>query len=165
MLSRQQKTMGQAGKKGTGPESVTDSGASGSGTGSGYRHDLHKNRHISESSYVLNESSNKTVIPMEIVVAQDRSKVYVIKRNCPHEVEVDEEKKSDSLCWISCITSPTDKTKSIKVTWKIDERNLSPGPNRRLSGSSNNSSFKDVDRHALQDELSQYIFSTAKRNL
>lgn len=168
MLSRQHGgTLGCVGSnKQQAAESVTDSGNSGAGTG---QQSQYKNRHASESSYIMNESEIR--IPMETVVEQ--GKVATILRSASNEDLKDNMNRKNilSLYCIACVDNDKQK-KRINVRQNEESMDTKLGRDvetrycRRFSVASNNisnSSLKDVDRTALEDELSAYMVEISNR--
>ncbi|XP_075210432.1 pyrokinin-1 receptor-like [Lycorma delicatula] len=96
-----------------------------------------KCRHTSQSSYVMNESENRPNIMLDLTVKTS---------------------KIGHLSWVPCITNT-------KKDFEDTRLGSESSHNRRLSLASNisNSSLKDVDRGALEDELTCYMKELARR--
>lgn len=168
MLSRQHGgTLGCVGtNKQQAAESVTDSGNSGAGTG---QQSQCKNRHASESSYIMNESEIR--MPMETVLGQ--GKVATILRSASNE-DLKNNMNRKNILSLYCVACVDNGKRQERINVRHNEesmdtklgRDVETRYCRRFSLASNNisnSSLKDVDRSALEDELSSYMVEISNR--
>lgn len=169
MLSRQHRGTLCSTKQQQAAESVTDSGYSAAGVGAACQQQggQYKNRHASESSYVMNESEVR--IPLETVSANNDNdtnnkrnilSLYcaacVVNKDSQKRQQQQQQQTNNTTCH-----SNEDATVDTRLGREVETRYC-----RRFSVASNNisnSSLKDVDRSALEDELSAYMVEISNR--